>query len=101
MISIQWYTDELKKSGGELLCTVWSLVMVRSQLPAQMVEQEKQTTSQRKLFLFKIKCSFFSLSLRIHFEISPNFCKQYIFSSSIKEQIILPRISELRNECRQ
>ena len=30
-------TDEFEKESDELLCTVWSLVMVRNQLPAQVV----------------------------------------------------------------
>ena len=34
---MMYHTDEFKKKGDELLYTVWSLVMVRNQLPAQVV----------------------------------------------------------------
>ena len=31
-------TDRIQKESDELLCTVWSLVMVRSRLPAQVIK---------------------------------------------------------------
>ena len=45
IISIQWCHTEVQKKSDELLCTTWSLVMVRNhQLPAQVVKDWLEIT---------------------------------------------------------
>ena len=39
-------SDEFKKKSDELLYTVWSLVMVRNQLPAQVVKTHRRLSGQ-------------------------------------------------------
>ena len=38
MISVQWSRRRVQKESDELLYTIWSLVTVRNQLPAQVVD---------------------------------------------------------------
>ena len=44
---MSYHTDKFKKKATYLLYTVWSLVMVRNQLPAQVVDFIANETRDR------------------------------------------------------